>query len=140
MSGDGAETCNLSFLFSRGIIGWISLLGHSLYRFQFYLFLEAQEYKLILKVIHFCCRIVLERPEYGYATYFFELVESLPVDWQIKRLVTAMKLPCCSRTILLENKPLLVRYFWFFFFSLSCLYDLYEEQLLLYEGSYCFIR
>lgn len=53
-------------------------------------------------------RIVLERPEYGYATYFFELVATLPIDWQIKRLVTAMKLPCCSRSILLENKPLLV--------------------------------
>ncbi|CAA6658648.1 unnamed protein product [Spirodela intermedia] len=53
-------------------------------------------------------RIVLERPEYGYATYFFELVESLPIDWQIKRLVTAMKLTSCSRVTLIENKPLLV--------------------------------
>ena len=54
------------------------------------------------------CRIVLERPEYGYATYFFELVESLPIDWQIKRLVTAMKLTTCSRISLIENKPLSV--------------------------------
>ncbi|KAL5708420.1 hypothetical protein ACHQM5_019216 [Ranunculus cassubicifolius] len=53
-------------------------------------------------------RIVLERPEYGFATYFFELVDSLPIDWQIKRLVTAMKLTSCSRTTLIENKPLLV--------------------------------
>ncbi|PKA53556.1 NAC domain-containing protein 8 [Apostasia shenzhenica] len=53
-------------------------------------------------------RIVLERPEYGYATYFFELVGSLAIDWQIKRLVTAMKLTNCSRVTLLENKPLLV--------------------------------
>ncbi|OAY63812.1 hypothetical protein ACMD2_20070, partial [Ananas comosus] len=53
-------------------------------------------------------RIVLERPEYGYATYFFEIVESLPIDWQIKRLVIAMKLTSCSRTTLIENKPLLV--------------------------------
>ncbi|PIA53801.1 hypothetical protein AQUCO_00900408v1 [Aquilegia coerulea] len=53
-------------------------------------------------------RIVLERPEYGYATYFFELVDSLPIDWQIKRLVTAMKLTSCSRTTLIENKALLV--------------------------------
>lgn len=53
-------------------------------------------------------RIVLERPEYGYATYFFELVDSLPIDWQIKRLVTAMKLSSCSRTTLIENRPLLV--------------------------------
>ncbi|XP_074371841.1 uncharacterized protein LOC141712702 isoform X2 [Apium graveolens] len=53
-------------------------------------------------------RIVLERPEYGYATYFFELVNSLPIDWQIKRLVTTMKLTSCSRTALIENKALTV--------------------------------
>ncbi|KAF5186734.1 Nac domain-containing protein [Thalictrum thalictroides] len=53
-------------------------------------------------------RIVLERPEYGYATYFFELVDSLPIDWQIKRLVTALKLTSCSRTTLIENKALLL--------------------------------
>lgn len=53
-------------------------------------------------------RIVIERPEYGYATYFFELVDSLPADWQAKRLVTAMKLPYCSRTTLIENRPLVV--------------------------------
>ncbi|KAK7300682.1 hypothetical protein RJT34_11530 [Clitoria ternatea] len=53
-------------------------------------------------------RIVLERPEYGYATYFFELVDSLPVEWQIKRLVIVMKLTTCSRISLIENKELLV--------------------------------
>lgn len=53
-------------------------------------------------------RIVLERPEYGYATYFFELVVPLPIDWQIKRLVRALKLTTCSRTVLIENKPLIV--------------------------------
>lgn len=53
-------------------------------------------------------RIVLERPEYGYATYFFELVVSLPIDWQIKRLVIAMKLTSCSRVALIENKALMV--------------------------------
>ncbi|XP_030511518.1 uncharacterized protein LOC115725838 isoform X3 [Rhodamnia argentea] len=53
-------------------------------------------------------RIVLERPEYGYATYFFELVDSLPIDWQIKRLVIAMKLTSCSRVTLIENKALSV--------------------------------
>ncbi|XP_024183116.1 uncharacterized protein LOC112188264 isoform X1 [Rosa chinensis] len=53
-------------------------------------------------------RIVLERPEYGYATYFFELVDSLPIEWQIKRLVTAMKLTSCSRLSLIENKALTV--------------------------------
>ncbi|KAF3445195.1 hypothetical protein FNV43_RR14889 [Rhamnella rubrinervis] len=53
-------------------------------------------------------RLVLERPEYGYATYFFELVDSLPLDWQIKRLITAMKLTGCSRMSLIENKPLVI--------------------------------
>ncbi|KAJ0043322.1 hypothetical protein Pint_18563 [Pistacia integerrima] len=53
-------------------------------------------------------RLVLERPEYGYATYFFELVDSLPIDWQIKRLVTAMKLTSCGRVNLIENKTLSV--------------------------------
>ncbi|KAG5122792.1 hypothetical protein AAZX31_14G199000 [Glycine max] len=53
-------------------------------------------------------RIVLERPEYGYATYFFELVESLPVEWQLKRLVIAMKLTTCSRISIIENKELVV--------------------------------
>ncbi|KAI3946462.1 hypothetical protein MKX01_017678 [Papaver californicum] len=53
-------------------------------------------------------RIVLERPEYGYATYFFEIVHSLPVEWQIKRLVTTMKLTHCSRATIIENKSLLV--------------------------------
>lgn len=50
----------------------------------------------------------MERPEYGYATYFFELVDSLPINWQIKRLVISMKLTSCSRISLLENTPLLV--------------------------------
>ncbi|KAL8229342.1 hypothetical protein R6Q57_014242 [Mikania cordata] len=53
-------------------------------------------------------RIVLERPEYGYATYFFELVDALPVNWQIKRLVTAMKLSSCTRITLIENRALRV--------------------------------
>ncbi|CAO2820326.1 unnamed protein product [Amaranthus hypochondriacus] len=53
-------------------------------------------------------RIVLERPEYGFATYFFELLNSVPVAWQIKRLVTAMKLTSCGRITLIENRPLVV--------------------------------
>ncbi|KAK3039318.1 hypothetical protein RJ639_028718 [Escallonia herrerae] len=53
-------------------------------------------------------RIVLERPEYGYATYFFELMDSVSIDWQIKRLVTAMKLTSYSRVTLIENKALVV--------------------------------
>ncbi|CAK8538022.1 unnamed protein product [Lathyrus sativus] len=59
-------------------------------------------------VFHRHNRIVLERPEYGYATYFFELLSALPVEWQIKRLVVAMKLTTCSRISIIENKELLV--------------------------------
>lgn len=57
------------------------------------------------------CRIVLERPEYGYATYFFEIVDSIPIDWQIKRLVAVMKLSSCGRGLLIENKALVVTAF-----------------------------
>ncbi|XP_059450487.1 uncharacterized protein LOC132181328 isoform X2 [Corylus avellana] len=53
-------------------------------------------------------RIVLERPEYGYATYFFEIMDSMPIDWQIKRLVTVMKLNSCGRVLLIEDKALVV--------------------------------
>ncbi|KAK9065043.1 hypothetical protein SSX86_016426 [Deinandra increscens subsp. villosa] len=53
-------------------------------------------------------RIVLERPEYGYATYFFELIDALPVNWQIKRLVTTMKLTSITRITLIENRSLKV--------------------------------
>ena len=62
----------------------------------------------VIEIFYITYRIVLERPEYGYATYFFELMDSLPIDWQIKRLVTAMKLTSCSRVALIENKALVV--------------------------------
>ncbi|KAL5102163.1 hypothetical protein RYX36_006490 [Vicia faba] len=61
-------------------------------------------------VFHRHNRIVLERPEYGYATYFFELLSGLPVEWQIKRLVVAMKLTTCSRISIIENKELTLFY------------------------------
>ncbi|XP_051117873.1 uncharacterized protein LOC127242393 isoform X3 [Andrographis paniculata] len=53
-------------------------------------------------------RIVLERPEYGFAMYFFEMVDSLSSSWQIQRLVTTMKLTSLGRASLIENKPLMV--------------------------------
>lgn len=70
--------------------------------------------KMVLRLVitcpfHLLHRIVLERPEYGYATYFFEVVQSTPIEWQIRRLVVAMKLSGCGRTALVENRPLLVR-------------------------------
>ncbi|OMO52670.1 hypothetical protein CCACVL1_29124 [Corchorus capsularis] len=66
---------------------------------------DLQSFIFVFKKHH---RIVLERPEYGFATYFFQLVDSLPIDWQVKRLVTAMKLTSCGRITLIENKPLSV--------------------------------
>ncbi|XVF31660.1 hypothetical protein REPUB_Repub17cG0010500 [Reevesia pubescens] len=66
---------------------------------------DIQSFIFVFKRHH---RIVLERPEYGYATYFFELLDSLPIDWQVTRLVTAMKLTSCGRITLIENKPLSV--------------------------------
>ncbi|XP_039021048.1 uncharacterized protein LOC120153119 isoform X2 [Hibiscus syriacus] len=64
---------------------------------------DLQSFIFVFKRHH---RIVLERPEYGFATYFFELLDSLPVGWQVMRLVTAMKLTSCGRITLIENKPL----------------------------------
>lgn len=49
---------------------------------------------------------MLERPEYGYATYFFELVQKLPVRWQVQRLITVMSVATTGRAALLENRPL----------------------------------
>ncbi|WMV25243.1 hypothetical protein MTR67_018628, partial [Solanum verrucosum] len=47
-----------------------------------------------------------ERSEYGYICniYFFELVDSSSIDWQIRRFVTAMimKLTSCSRRLAQE--------------------------------------
>ncbi|XP_039029674.1 uncharacterized protein LOC120163942 [Hibiscus syriacus] len=64
---------------------------------------DLQSFIFVFKRHH---RIVLERPEYGFATYFFELLDSLTVGWQVMRLVTAMKLTSCGRITLIENKPL----------------------------------
>ncbi|KAH7427632.1 hypothetical protein KP509_10G052500 [Ceratopteris richardii] len=55
-------------------------------------------------------RIVLERPEYGNATYFFELVQFLPVRWQVLRLIHVLGVIALGKTALLENKPLEVGY------------------------------
>ncbi|KAJ7538929.1 hypothetical protein O6H91_11G068600 [Diphasiastrum complanatum] len=51
-------------------------------------------------------RIVLERPEYGYATYFFELVQELPVRWQVQRVVKVMSVTNNCRAALVENRAL----------------------------------
>jgi len=82
-------------------------------------------------------RIVLERPEYGYATYFFEVVQSLSIEWQIRRLVIAMKLSGCGRTALIENRPLLVRLLasvCIFFFNAK---TGYRPDSYLVAGDYC---
>lgn len=48
----------------------------------------------------------MERPEYGFATYFFELVQSLPVKWQVQRLITVMSVASTGRAALMENRQL----------------------------------
>jgi hypothetical protein len=48
----------------------------------------------------------MERPEYGYATYFFELVQNFPVKWQVQRLITVMSVATTGRAALLENRQL----------------------------------
>eukprot|EP00250_Pteridium_aquilinum_P017715 c23750_g1_i3 orf=79-1887(+) len=55
-------------------------------------------------------RIVLERPEYGNATYFFELVQFLPVKWQVLRMIRVLSVTALGKTALLENRPLEVGY------------------------------
>ena len=50
----------------------------------------------------------MERPEYGNATYLFELVESLPVNWQVLRLIKVLNVTAFGKTSLLENRPLQV--------------------------------
>ncbi|KAI5069118.1 hypothetical protein GOP47_0015419 [Adiantum capillus-veneris] len=55
-------------------------------------------------------RVVLERPEYANATYFFELVQSLPVNWQVLRLIHVLSVTALGKTALLENRPLEVGY------------------------------
>ncbi|GBG73076.1 hypothetical protein CBR_g12792 [Chara braunii] len=51
-------------------------------------------------------RIVLERPEYGCATYFFEIAHPAPIEWQIQRLISVLSVSNVGRTALLENRPL----------------------------------
>lgn len=53
-------------------------------------------------------RVVLERPEYGYATYSFELVQGLPVEWQVQWLITVMSAASTGHAALLENRQLVV--------------------------------
>lgn len=103
-NGDGAGICNPSFLYLEVIIG-------ASYPLIFVQYFFKMVERLVVTVTFFMLlhRIVLERPEYGYATYFFEVMQSLPIEWQIRRLVIAMKLSGCGRTALIENKPLLVR-------------------------------
>ncbi|KAH9618645.1 hypothetical protein KSS87_020706 [Heliosperma pusillum] len=98
-NGAGVETFSLSYLYFIDITGDPDT--HELSPTFGLMLLNVRLYVLQ-------CRIVLERPEYGYATYFFELLNSVPAAWQIKRLVTALKLTSCGRITLMENKPLVV--------------------------------
>ncbi|KAL3156076.1 hypothetical protein ABBQ32_013064 [Trebouxia sp. C0010 RCD-2024] len=51
-------------------------------------------------------RIVVEKPCYGHATYFFDLEEPLPVSSQVQRLIAVLSVPGVSRRKLLEDSSL----------------------------------
>ncbi|KAL3145746.1 hypothetical protein ABBQ38_015126 [Trebouxia sp. C0009 RCD-2024] len=51
-------------------------------------------------------RVVVEKPCYGHATYFFDLEEPLPVSSQVQRLIAVLSVPGVSRRKLLEDSSL----------------------------------
>ncbi|DBA80496.1 hypothetical protein WJX77_011409 [Trebouxia sp. C0004] len=51
-------------------------------------------------------RIVVEKPCYGHATYFFDLEEPLPVSAQVQRLIAVLSVPGVSRRKVLEGSSL----------------------------------
>lgn len=110
-NGDGAGICSPSFLYLEATIG--AYLSSTIKITLIFGATMVKRFVLTIFLFFWSHRIVLERPEYGYATYFFEIVQSLPIEWQIRRLVIAMKIAGCGRTALIENRSLLVR-LWFF--------------------------
>mmetsp|Transcript_23018 Transcript_23018/g.63930 ORF Transcript_23018/g.63930 Transcript_23018/m.63930 type:complete len:549 (+) Transcript_23018:38-1684(+) len=52
-------------------------------------------------------RIVLERPEYGMASYFFEMEQPMSTKDQVARLIACMSVPGIVRDDLLSNKEVL---------------------------------
>ncbi|CAI7881880.1 unnamed protein product [Closterium sp. NIES-54] len=54
-------------------------------------------------------RIILEAPEYGKATYFFELEAGVAVRWQLQRLLAVFGAASVSRIDVITNLPLEVR-------------------------------
>lgn len=53
-------------------------------------------------------RIVLECPEYGKATYFFEIEAGVPLKLQVRRLLAVMGAAAVGRADVFNNRPLLV--------------------------------
>ncbi|CAI5475906.1 unnamed protein product [Closterium sp. Yama58-4] len=51
-------------------------------------------------------RIILEAPEYGKATYFFELEAGVAVRWQLQRLLAVFGAASVSRIDVITNLPL----------------------------------
>lgn len=51
-------------------------------------------------------RIVVEKPCYGHATYFFDLEEPLPVSAQVQRLIAVLSVPGVNRRKVLEGSSL----------------------------------
>ena len=49
--------------------------------------------------------VVVERPEYGRATYFFELEAHRPTTWQLQRILAVMRVPS-ARSSMVDNRGL----------------------------------
>uniref|UniRef100_A0A061RYB6 Uncharacterized protein n=1 Tax=Tetraselmis sp. GSL018 TaxID=582737 RepID=A0A061RYB6_9CHLO len=67
----------------------------------------CRELHSFLFVFEAANRIILERPEYGMASYFFEMEEPMSVSDQVARLVSCMSVPGINRGDLLEDSQLL---------------------------------
>uniref|UniRef100_A0A7S1T0Z5 Uncharacterized protein n=1 Tax=Tetraselmis chuii TaxID=63592 RepID=A0A7S1T0Z5_9CHLO len=67
----------------------------------------CRELQSFIFVFEAANRIVLERPEYGMATYFFEMEQPLSANEQMKRMIACMSVPGISRLDLIANKEVL---------------------------------
>jgi len=67
----------------------------------------CRELQSFIFVFEAANRIVLERPQYGMATYFFEMEQPLSATEQMNRIIACMSVPGISRLDLIANKEVL---------------------------------
>ncbi|BDA50725.1 hypothetical protein COCOBI_16-4020 [Coccomyxa sp. Obi] len=63
----------------------------------------CRELQAFVFVFEAANRIVVEKPEYANATYFFDMEEPLPVAAQVQRLVAVLSVPAVTRGALLTD-------------------------------------